>query len=162
MSTGDLSLLSCTSTGTTARASSILNRNSKLYGPRNALEITNASSCWNSDAATSGGDSSISFTVDFGRIVEVRELRIQFQGGFVGEECILYTGPSRNSSSIEWNELDFPVEPEDTNELQQFDLTEVAAKQRTCGAVKIDFESSTDFYGRVTIYRLEVWGHEVK
>lgn len=155
-------LLSCPSTGTTARASSILNRNSKLYGPKNALETTNTSSCWNSDAAPSGGDSSISYIVDFGRTVEVTELRIQFQGGFVGEECIVSSGPSRGVQKTGWNELDVSVDPEDTNALQEFDLTAVPPAQRTCGTLKIEFESSTDFYGRVTIYRFEVWGREIE
>jgi len=153
-------LLSCPSTGATARASSTLNRNSKLYGPNNALETTNASSCWNSDAAPSEGDSSISYGVYFGRTVEVREIRIQFQGGFVGEECIV-SGGSRQGLNVTWNELDVPVDPEDSNHLQEFDLTEAASEQRKCDAVKIDFESSTDFYGRVTIYRFEVWGREI-
>ena len=82
-------LLSHPSAGTVARASSVLNRDIKRYGPRNALNIDDGSSCWNSDGSSSSSSSSISFTLNFGRAVEVTELKIQFQGGFVAEECSL-------------------------------------------------------------------------
>ena len=129
----------------------------------NALDSNNESSCWNSDGDVDG-NTAISFIVSFHRSVIVNEIRIQFQGGFVAEECALFLShPSTpgKSSSIQWKELDETLmEPEDSNEMQYFDLTEESENDRQCDSLKIEFKSSTDFYGRVTIYKLEVWGDE--
>lgn len=46
---------------------------------------------------------------------------------------------------------------QDTNCLQKFQINKENIK---CQILKIIFPASTDFYGRVTIYRLEVFGHE--
>ena len=152
-------LLSDPALGTTARASSVLNKNSKLYGPMNALDIVNETSCWNSDAVPSGSDEPITFTVNFGpnRMVQVEEIRIQFQGGFVAEECTAYISKG-GSGAEDWVELEEPIEPEDVNDVQTF---EIADEDRTCNMLRLIFEGSSDFYGRVTIYKLEVWGSEV-
>uniref|UniRef100_A0A7S2SH16 SUN domain-containing protein n=1 Tax=Eucampia antarctica TaxID=49252 RepID=A0A7S2SH16_9STRA len=171
-------LLSCPSKGTSASASSVLNRNSKLYGPMNALDLKSGiSNCWNSDAvvAPNGGSknnnsvdgndegTSIDFIIDFHRTVCVEEIRIQFQGGFVGKDCILYVPNNNNDEKEEkWLELEEAiVEPEDTTEVQCFDLTEESeTNRRHCPTLKLKFDDSSDFYGRVTIYKIEVWGTE--
>ena len=157
-------LLSDPALGTTARASSVLNKNSKLYGPMNALDIANETSCWNSDAVPSGSDGPITFTINFGknRMVQVEEIRIQFQGGFVAEECMAYICKGGNSGGCggggeEWVELEEPIEPEDVNDMQTFEITD---DDRTCNMLKLSFEGSSDFYGRVTIYKVEVWGSD--
>lgn len=154
-------LLSCPSTGTTARASSVLN-NSKLYGAINALDSSDASSCWNSEGVKSGESTASAFTLNFGRVVEVNDLRIQFQGGFVARDCAVSVAlQDGGNGRAEWTELDeAPVEAEDTNELQCFDLTDAPPSKRRCNMLKLEFDESTDFYGRITIYRLEVWGSE--
>jgi len=132
----------------------------------NALDNDNESSCWNSDG-DADGDTAISFIVSFHRSVTVKELRIQFQGGFVAEECTLFVASSPGSEKggvkAEWKELeDSFMEPEDSNEMQCFDLTEESENDRLCDSLKIEFGSSTDFYGRVTIYKLEVWGDQTQ
>mmetsp|Transcript_115 Transcript_115/g.301 ORF Transcript_115/g.301 Transcript_115/m.301 type:complete len:160 (+) Transcript_115:199-678(+) len=153
-------LLSSPSLGTTARASSVLKRNTKLYGPMNALDTTDEVSCWNSDAVPSGTSSSdagpITFTIHFGpnRTVEIDEIRIQFQGGFVAEEC---TACLSRGGGEDWVEMEEPIEPEDVNDMQAF---AIADADRTCNMLRLSFEGSSDFYGRVTIYKLEVWGSE--
>ena len=153
-------LLSSPSLGTTARASSVLKKNTKLYGPMNALDATNETSCWNSDAVPSGasnGDEPITFTIHFGpkRMVQIDEIRIQFQGGFVAEEC---TACISKGDDQEWVELEEPIEPEDVNDMQTF---AIADEDRTCNMLRLSFEGSSDFYGRVTIYKLEVWGYNL-
>lgn len=152
-------LLSCASTGTTATASSVLNKNAKLYGPMNALDTKNESSCWNSDGQADG-EIENSFVVNFHRKVLVEEIRIQFQGGFACEECTLYSSSENN----EWKEIDnADIEPENINSIQSFPLGEdVDQEDRLCNAVQIGFHSMSDFYGRVIIYKLEVWGEEQK
>lgn len=130
----------------------------------NALDNSNESSCWNSDG-DADGNTAISFVVSFHRSVTVKEIRIQFQGGFVAEECTLFLHDSpaldKDNLKAEWKELsDACIEPADSNEMQCFDLTEQSENDRLCDSLKIEFNSSTDFYGRVTIYKLEVWGDE--
>jgi len=132
----------------------------------NALDNNNESSCWNSDG-DADGNTTINFVVSFHRPVTVKEIRIQFQGGFVAEECTLFLpdapASDKDSLKVEWKELsDTCIEPVDSNEMQCFDLTEQSENDRLCDSLKIEFNSSTDFYGRVTIYKLEVWGDEVQ
>ena len=69
---------------------------------------------------------------------------LQFQGGFCGKECEVEV----NGKKV----LDFY--PEDANKLQSFNL-----KEKICNVSKarIVFNSSTDFYGRITLYQLEMF-----
>ena len=142
----------------------MLNKNAKLYGPMNALDATSESTCWNSDGETDGNIEH-SFVVNFHRSVLVDEIKIQFQGGFVAEECSMYTTHSSNAKSkgesLIWKEIeDAYIEPENINSVQSFPLEETDESYRICDAVKLSFASGTDFYGRVIIYKLEVWGRE--
>jgi len=137
-------LVSDPSTGTIAKASSVLQKNIKLYGPMNALDIENGTSCWNSDHGKSQ-----SFIVDFSRLIRVHELKIQFQAGFVAETCRIEAKVNER-----WEVVD-EVEPEDVLALQSFPLS-----MPPCCILKLCFNDFTDFYGRVTIYQIEVWGSE--
>lgn len=77
----------------------------------------------------------------------INTFHIQFQGGFVGRECHLEAGSEDGSLEI--------VEhfyPEDVNSLQMFKLKEpVSAKH-----LRFVFNGSTDFFGRIIIYKLEI------
>ena len=138
----------------------------------NALDIHNESSCYNSDGQADG-NTDTSFTVLFHRHVSISEIKIQFQGGFVPEECELFTTSTASASAStkkaeqddsDWNLIeDAYIEPEDNNEKQSFDLTEMENSQdRKCDAIRLQLKSSSDFYGRVTIYKFEVWGDEIE
>lgn len=109
----------------------------------NALDTENGTSCWNSDQ----GESQF-YSLNFSRQVVVQELKMQFQAGFSAEKC-------RIEAKVDdiWVLID-ELEPEDTLQIQCFPLN------TRCDAVKLTFHEFTDFYGRVTIYRLEVWGKE--
>lgn len=148
-----LVLLSQPSQGASARASSVLQRNSRLYGPMNALDLENSSTCWNSAGSPSGNDSSF-FLLDFGRPVQPIELRVQFQAGFIAEQVNVFW---KNGES--WEEMT-DLEVEDDHDLQIHELLE-GSNPPTTNAVKFVFDEYTDFYGRVTIYQLQVWGLEV-
>lgn len=127
----------------------------------NALDTTNETSCWNSDAVPSGSEDPITLTICFGRTIILDELRIQFQGGFVAEECTAYSAAETNGGDIIWNELENAhIEPEDINEMQIFDLSGAKLSDRRCNLLKLSFEASSDFYGRITIYKLQVWGED--
>lgn len=65
--------------------------------------------------------------------------------GFVGQDCVVKCGPSMK----ELNEVDI-IYPEDSNDCQEFTL------QCSGRCLSVLFPASTDFYGRVTVYSLEV------
>ena len=80
---------------------------------------------------------------------------IMFQGGFVGQDALIQVGEEDSAealrivASLEGGVI------QDSNEMQTFELAESGNTGRF---VRITFPSSTDFYGRVTIYTLELWG----
>lgn len=132
---------------TTCRVSSVLDRNKKLYGADNML-TTDVTTCWNS---AQGSPQQI--LLQFQRSVDVETLDIMFQGGFVGQDVQVHV---KNVSTEQWEQLtDLDVDPDDANEMQVF-----PCKVAQINALRITFSRSTDFYGRVIIYRLDVTGHE--
>jgi hypothetical protein len=62
--------------------------------------------CWNSDQG-----SPQFVLVEFPKAVKVEEIRLRFQGGFVGKDCSLYAGSNPQ-------ELIHQFYPEDSNSLQ--------------------------------------------
>lgn len=102
--------------------------------------------------------------LNFHRQVKISSISLQFQGGFVAEECRLYTNnctlDEANYGLIIWNELlDADVELENTNRLQHFELDQVTNQDHMeCESLKLEFIGSTDFYGRVILYKLIVNG----
>ena len=83
-------------------------------------------------------------SVEFDKSTSLSSLALQFQGGFCGKECQVEVNGV--------NVLDFY--PEDINKLQAFKLKE---KIEDVTKVRIIFNSSTDFYGRITLYLLELF-----
>lgn len=130
------------------RASSILQRNTKVYGPNNAL--TDDSSCWNSEGNT---ETSHWFRLDFGRLVRPMSLGLQFQAGFCAQEGKVEYRLNENDDWKVWNDQ---VEWEDEHEMQTLDLDGLPP----CTALRIVMEECTDFYGRVILYQVQVFGHE--
>jgi subtilase family serine protease len=91
---------------------------------------------------------------------------LQFQGGFVAEECRLFTTKKKatlDSSSEGWVEIkDAYIEPENANTLQVFSLEDCGSGDDfNCVALKLVFNSTTDFYGRIILYKIEVYGEEI-
>ena len=107
---------------------------------------------------------------EFSNPVEVSEIQIKFQGGFVGKECQLQVFDGEKDFG---KVLDFY--PDDVNSLQvgyiiieivQFYFLSVFSSQtfpvesfpREAKKVKVVFANSTDFFGRITVYKLDVIG----
>lgn len=171
---GPLQLLSCPSIGTTAKASSVLNKNNALYGAQNMLENGDVS-CWNSDGRQSSNDDKarrIIVVIQFNREVDLSDdyahLNITFQGGFVGLNCSTHVSSDGGKSyiCIDQEELDhYVVDAEESNEAQRFDLHKNRegsnSSMKSVTSLKLIFKDSTDFYGRITIYLLEIWGREL-
>lgn len=74
-------------------------------------------------------------------------MQIQFQGGFAGKKCSIEAG-----SDLKNMEYVQDIFPEDVNFVQTFNL----ACSKKASAFKIIFESSTDFFGRIIIYKLSL------
>ncbi|ETI51974.1 hypothetical protein F441_04780 [Phytophthora nicotianae CJ01A1] len=136
-------------TRTTCRASSTLDRNKQLYGAANMLS-SDLSSCWNS---AQGSPQQVQ--VLFNRVVNISALCIMFQGGFVGQDVQVHVKEA--GGSVQWEEVDVDVDPEDSNDLQEF-----PCKLQQVEAIALTFQRSTDFFGRVVIYRLQVQGIETE
>jgi len=118
--------------------SSTLNRDTKQFGKKFLFDHREET-CWNSDQ---GSPQWIS--LEFVDYTTVSGLALQFQGGFAGKDCYVET---EGTSKI----LQFY--PEDSNKIQYFYLDERVNIKK----IRIAFNSSTDFYGRITLYKLDLY-----
>jgi len=107
--------------------------------------------CWTSQQ---GLPQYIHFT--FIERVVPQKLSLTFQGGFVGTRCSVHVLPSNQQ---EWKFLTY-VYPEDVNRRQSFDFIPSDADLLASGvtSLKLIFEESSDFFGRITIYDLKLEG----
>lgn len=123
----------------------------------NALDLGNTSSCWNSEG--SDDQSSQWIQLDFGRTVLPRQLRLQFQAGFSAESCVVQTKVESNevSGGSSWTTVE-TFELCDAHEVQVHQIG--SCTQPTCSSLRLVFDDFSDFYGRITIYQLEVLGEE--
>ncbi|XP_028299747.1 nuclear receptor 2C2-associated protein [Gouania willdenowi] len=130
---------------TQSRVSSVLNRDVKQYGKKYMFD-SNEETCWNSDQGECQWVS-----LEFPRSVQISLLRIQFQGGFSAKQCRLEGRPEDGTITVLSH-----FYPEDNNSLQSFPIQEAPAVHR----VKIVFENSADFFGRVIVYSLDIMGEK--
>ncbi|XP_062816781.1 nuclear receptor 2C2-associated protein isoform X2 [Anolis carolinensis] len=127
------------------RVSSVLNRDAKQFG-KSFMFDGKEETCWNSDQGSSQW-----LTLSFPQTVRVSQIVVQFQGGFASRKCTL-------KGFRDGEELPETAEfyPEDTNSLQTFPTKEMQLEK-----LKIAFENSTDFFGRIIIYRFDVLGEKL-
>lgn len=85
------------------------------------------------------------------------ELRVQFQAGFSAEQTFV----SKQSKDGQGYEQIEELETEDEHDMQVFLLPGGTDEKSATSSIKLVFDEFTDFYGRVIIYQLEVWGKEV-
>uniref|UniRef100_A0A3B4AKG7 Nuclear receptor 2C2-associated protein n=1 Tax=Periophthalmus magnuspinnatus TaxID=409849 RepID=A0A3B4AKG7_9GOBI len=121
---------------TQSRVSSVLNRDVKQYGKKYMFD-SSEETCWNSDQGEYQWVS-----LEFPQSVKITEIKLQFQGGFAAKSC-----------RLEGSHMDGEVKisqfyPEDDNSLQ------------ISFFIKIIFENSTDFFGRVIVYSLDILGEK--
>ncbi|XP_076134889.1 nuclear receptor 2C2-associated protein [Alosa pseudoharengus] len=132
---------------TQSRVSSVLNRDVKQFGKKYMFD-SNEETCWNSDQ----GDSQW-VLLEFPHSVRVTEVKVQFQGGFSGRTCRLQGCLQKNDFA---QITDFY--PEDDNSLQSFPIQEAPPVHK----IKIVFENSADFFGRIIIYSLDILGERMQ
>ncbi len=123
----------------TVKVSSVLNRNVKEFGKKFLLD-GREDTCWNSDQ---GSPQYIQIVFNDNLKINIAEIRIMFQGGFAGKECQVEVNGYCDKK------LDF--HPEDNNKLQCFPMI-----LDQCSSLKIVFNQSSDFFGRITIYQLQI------
>jgi hypothetical protein len=143
------------------RVSSTLDKST----PRISLTDRDPGTCWTS---TQGLPQWIHLT--FATRILPTEVSFTFQGGFVATRIAVYTASELQAPSStgkrdwDWILLKY-VYPEDVNRKQQFDLMTASSSNESdspfkngVDQVKFVFEQSSDFFGRVTLYDLDVIG----
>ncbi|KAF8559896.1 hypothetical protein OG21DRAFT_1479774 [Imleria badia] len=89
----------------------------------------------------------------FPEAVLPRRIVLTFQGGFVGIQCVVEVAVS--SAEPVWTTWTH-IHPQDVNRRQIFELPGEAQDRIQC--MRLVFERSSDFFGRITIYELHVEG----
>ncbi|NXG21345.1 NR2CA protein, partial [Grallaria varia] len=144
---------------TTTRVSSVLNRDVKQFG-KNHMFDSSEETCWNSDQGICQW-----VTLDFPHPVKVSQLHIQFQGGFSSRLCTL-EGCRAGEELVKISEL----YPQDSHAMQISFATSglgptpfggFQVEETVLDKLKITFESSTDFFGRIVVYHLGVLGERL-
>ncbi|KDQ63085.1 hypothetical protein JAAARDRAFT_147028 [Jaapia argillacea MUCL 33604] len=112
----------------------------------------NPDTCWTSQQGLPQ-----TIQLSFSTPVVVQRLSFTFQGGFVGTRCLVEGLPTaKDEGRSTWRSLT-RVYPEDVNRQQVFDLAPSTAGAEI-ESIKVIFEDSSDFFGRITIYDLKVEG----
>eukprot|EP01122_Echinamoeba_exundans_P008262 TRINITY_DN2710_c0_g1_i2.p1 TRINITY_DN2710_c0_g1~~TRINITY_DN2710_c0_g1_i2.p1 ORF type:complete len:183 (-),score=9.41 TRINITY_DN2710_c0_g1_i2:110-637(-) len=157
-----------------SRVSSVLNRNAKQFGKQHMFD-NSSEMCWNSDQVRRPIfyfrptlcflDSNTYHIViqgktqfvvlDFPSPVHVETIQIMFQGGFAGKGCEVHGIDANATEKTPVKLANFY--PVDVNSLQSFDLP-ADGSSRAVQQIQIIFPESTDFYGRIVIYKLDVLG----
>ena len=140
-----LPLQSLTPLVSSVRVSSVLHNNSREYG-RQHLFDPSPENCWNSEQ---GSGQWVALT--FAQPVDIHSLHCLFQGGFVGQPCHLSVTTTADGKRRRWAELD----TRDDNGLQVLTLPSVACQVLSC---RLSFPGSSDPFGRVTMYHLDLRG----
>ncbi|KAI0691990.1 galactose-binding like protein, partial [Cytidiella melzeri] len=125
----------------------------KSAGKKN-LTDGSPGSCWTSQQGTPQF-----IQLSFNSTVIPKQLLLTFQGGFVGTKCSLEIQSSSNAQDgkMEWAPWT-KIFPEDINRKQSFDLPGDKVQGGVRG-LRMVFEESSDFFGRVTVYDLQVLGY---
>ncbi|XP_022223930.1 nuclear receptor 2C2-associated protein-like isoform X3 [Drosophila obscura] len=124
--------------------SSVLNKDVKQYGKQYMFDLNDDTS-WSSDEGTPQW---IIVTLDEPQ--NVSGLCLQFQGGFSGQQltALVYS----REGDLTCQESFYP---EDINSPQQFHFKD-ASLTKSCSKIKFLFESSSDLFGRIIVYNLQV------
>ncbi|KAJ2502076.1 hypothetical protein GGH96_001354 [Coemansia sp. RSA 1972] len=125
------------------RVSSVLNRDVTSLGKQNLFDPS-PETCWNSEQGTPQH-----ILVEFAPRVCIQSVCVQFQGGFAGKDTRLIDMDSKEEICA--------LFPDDNNKVQVLELPkneQQVARRR----IKLQFATSTDFYGRIVVYSLDFQG----
>ncbi|KAJ6587120.1 galactose-binding domain-like protein [Mycena vulgaris] len=96
----------------------------------------------------------------FSELVIPETVHLTFQGGFVGTRCAVKVPLQSSETGNNWQTLTY-IYPEDINGRQEFSLeSESSASVISDGIdrLRLEFEESSDFFGRITLYDLKLHG----
>ncbi|XP_017045370.1 nuclear receptor 2C2-associated protein [Drosophila ficusphila] len=129
----------------TCRVSSVLNKEVKQYGKQFMFDKKEDTS-WSSDEGNPQW-----ITVSLDEPQNISGFSLQFQGGFAGlkSRVIFYS-----TDGVQLHEE--PFYPEDINSSQVFQVKDTA-RQKASSKIKLVFESSTDLFGRIIVYNLQLF-----
>ncbi|KAJ2787953.1 Nuclear receptor 2C2-associated protein [Coemansia interrupta] len=125
------------------RVSSVHNRDAQSFG-RQHLFDSNPETCWTSDQGTPQ-----SISIRFTRAVHLHRVHVQFQGGFAGKTARLVDRAAGREIC--------PMHFEDSNRRQTAEIPE-DRRRVAYSQVSVVFPESSDFYGRVVVYSLDLVG----
>ncbi|ORX51229.1 galactose-binding like protein [Hesseltinella vesiculosa] len=131
---------------TRIKVSSVLNRDTPSFGKQHLIDGS-AETCWNSEQGLPQH-----ILLDFGSPVFIQQVIMTFQGGFVGKTCTALGSTAEQPNDYQLGLSTFY--PQDINSEQSFAIESTSPVQR----LKLIFEESTDFYGRITLYKLDIRG----
>ena len=142
-----------TSTLSRSRASSTLHPR-KQHAPAHVLTKDPATG-WTSDGNGTTGSNTVDEEIpwlhlEWTQAVSIHEIRLQFQAGFGAGTCeILWDHDNDDDNGLLWEEL------EDVHSVQIHTFKE---PRDNVTSIRLNFRDCTDFYQRLTLYRLELWG----
>ncbi|XP_067629537.1 nuclear receptor 2C2-associated protein [Eurosta solidaginis] len=125
--------------------SSVQGKDSNQYGKHHMFDSVEDTS-WNSSEGTAQW-----VKLHFDVPQKVSGFLVQFQGGFAAKSILVHI-ETLDGKLI----LDEAFYPEDVNSTQTFYLKK-HVNNKEAMKVKFFFPSSTDFYGRIILYRLEIY-----
>ncbi|KAF7244534.1 hypothetical protein EG68_09936 [Paragonimus skrjabini miyazakii] len=125
--------------------SSVLNKDSKQYGKAHLFD-GNPETCWNSDHGSPQW-----IQIHLQSPVRLAAIRVQFQGGFSGLDTSLEAWNDEHTTGLVRNEV-LSLFPKDNHLIQTFPVQ----FSEPYSHYRLVFHSSTDFYGRITVYHLEL------
>ncbi|XP_032778226.2 nuclear receptor 2C2-associated protein [Daphnia magna] len=130
----------------TAKVSSVLGREVKSYGKQFLFDGCNET-CWNSDQGTPQW-----IAVQFVKDMAVTHFEIQFQGGFAAKNiCLQRMSVDTGVAKVETVKTYYP---DDINAIQTFLLPNSPLMTDN---LKFLFPESTDMFGRIIVYRLNLY-----
>ncbi|XP_037948402.1 nuclear receptor 2C2-associated protein [Teleopsis dalmanni] len=125
--------------------SSVLNKNVKQNGKQYMYD-TEEDTAWSSNEGTPQW-----INIQFEELQAMHEFEFQFQGGFAGKHGIM------TAESADGNKLcEETFYPDDVNSVQKFKLKNPILNKEVL-KIKFLFASSTDFFGRIIVYKLKVF-----
>ncbi|XP_018803128.1 PREDICTED: nuclear receptor 2C2-associated protein isoform X1 [Bactrocera latifrons] len=125
--------------------SSVQGKDVKLYGKQNMFDSV-AETSWNSNEGTPQW-----IIIRFEEPQAISKFSFQFQGGFVAKTLLIHV-ETEDGKQI----LEEAFYPEDINSIQTFILNR-PIKNKEAAKIKFLFPSSTDFFGRIILYELEIF-----
>ena len=134
------------------RVSSVLNKDSKLYGKQYLVDDS-LETCWNSAPVGEQQRQWIDIALNEQHLSNhTTELQIMFQGGFGSSRIDVMGLPVDMNDSKKWIPIS-TVYPDNSNALQMFDIGAVSANSR----LRLMFRDFHDEFSRLIVYKLQMY-----